>query len=79
MGGADPKSWEKSHRDAEFKNANYLRKASFIGIYQGEIELHAKIGEKTSSTGKDQVNGVGNIYESAPNGKNMIQSLLKEQ
>ncbi|AGM24336.1 autotransporter-associated N-terminal domain-containing protein [Fusobacterium animalis] len=69
MGGADPKSWEKSHRDAEFKNANYLRKASFIGIYQGEIELHAKIGEKTSSTGKDQVNGVGNIYESAPNGK----------
>ncbi|ATV06721.1 autotransporter-associated N-terminal domain-containing protein [Fusobacterium vincentii] len=69
MGGADPKSWEKAHRDAEFKNANYLRKASFIGIYQGEIELHAKIGEKTSSTGKDQVNGVGNIYENTPNGK----------
>ncbi|ALF23015.1 autotransporter-associated N-terminal domain-containing protein [Fusobacterium nucleatum] len=69
MGGADPKSWEKGHRDAEFKNANYLRKASFIGIYQGEIELHAKIGEKTSSTGKDQVNGVGNIHENTPNGK----------
>ncbi|BEO94825.1 autotransporter-associated N-terminal domain-containing protein [Fusobacterium nucleatum] len=74
MGGADPKSWEKPHRDAEFNPTNpgatkYLRKASFIGIYQGEIELHAKIGEKTSSTGKDQVNGVGNIYENAPNGK----------
>ena len=69
MGGADPKSWEAAHRIKEFQNANYLRKASFIGIYQGEIELHAKIGEKTSSTGKDQVNGVGNIYESAPNGK----------
>ena len=72
MGGADPKSWEKAHRDAEFNPPSpgatkYLRKASFIGIYQGEIELHAKIGEKTSSTGKDQVNGVGNIYET--NGK----------
>ena len=69
MGGVDPKSWEAAHRIEEFDNANYLRKASFIGIYQGEIELHAKIGEKTSSTGSDQVNGVGNIYESAPNGK----------
>ena len=69
MGGANPKSWEKQHRDAEFENAKYLRKASFIGIYQGEIELHAKIGEKTSSTGKDQVNGVGNIHENTPNGK----------
>ncbi|WP_338971543.1 autotransporter-associated N-terminal domain-containing protein [Fusobacterium nucleatum] len=69
MGGADPKSWEPGDRNAEFVNNNYLRKASFIGIYQGEIELHAKIGEKTSSTGKDQVNGVGNIYENAPNGK----------
>ena len=67
MGGADPKSWEAAHRIEEFDNNNYLRKASFIGIYQGEIELHAKIGEKTSSTGKDQVNGVGNIYET--NGK----------
>ena len=71
MGGADPKSWEPGDRNAEFitGTTKYLRKASFIGIYQGEIELHAKIGEKTSSTGKDQVNGVGNIYESAPNGK----------
>ena len=69
MGGYDPKSWEKSHRDDEFGIRKYIRKASFIGIYQGEIELHAKIGEKTSSTGKDQVNGVGNIYENTPNGK----------
>ena len=69
MGGADPKSWEKSNRDDEFGVRKYIRKASFIGIYQGEIELHAKIGEKTSSTGKDQVNGVGNIYENTPNGK----------
>ena len=71
MGGADPKSWEIGHRNAEFitGTTKYLRKASFIGIYQGEIELHAKIGAKTSSTGKDQVNGVGNIYENTPNGK----------
>ncbi|ASS40437.1 autotransporter-associated N-terminal domain-containing protein, partial [Fusobacterium sp. oral taxon 203] len=69
MGGADPKSWEPGDRNDEFKNASYLRKASFIGIYQGEIELHAKIGEKTSSSGKDQVNGVGNIYENTLNGK----------
>ena len=60
MGGADPKSWEKPHRDAEFNPTNpgatkYLRKASFIGIYQGEIELHAKIGEKTSSLVKTKL------------------------
>ncbi|CAN2326225.1 Autotransporter domain-containing protein [Fusobacterium sp. oral taxon C10] len=69
MGGADPKVWEAEHRNAEFGSGKYIRSASYIGIYQGEIELHAKIGEKTSSTGKDQVNGVGNIYENAPNGK----------
>ena len=67
MGGADPKVWESEHRNAEFGSGKYIRSASYIGIYQGEIELHAKIGEKTSSTGKDQVNGVGNIYET--NGK----------
>ncbi|QYR64419.1 autotransporter-associated N-terminal domain-containing protein [Fusobacterium animalis] len=69
MGGADPKVWESEHRNAEFGSGKYIRSASYIGIYQGEIELHAKIGEKTSSTGKDQVNGVGNIYENTPNGK----------
>ena len=61
MGGADPKVWEKDHRIAEFENndksKNYIRSASYIGIYQGEIELHAKIGEKTSSTGAKQTTG----------------------
>ena len=57
MGGYDPKSWEKANRDEEFGVRKYIRKASFIGIYQGEIELHAKIGEKTSSTGAKQTTG----------------------
>ncbi|WP_022820382.1 autotransporter-associated N-terminal domain-containing protein, partial [Fusobacterium russii] len=43
MGGAEPKSWEIGHRDAE-SAAGYLRRASYIGIYQGEIELKANIG-----------------------------------
>ena len=44
MGGVDPKSWETQHRDAE-DNANYKRRASYIGIYQGEIDFSAKIGD----------------------------------
>ena len=40
-----PKSWEIADRDAE-SNAGYLRKASYIGIYQGEIDIKAKIGGK---------------------------------
>jgi apoptosis inducing membrane protein len=54
MGGNDPKSWEKNNRIAEFQTKDYIRKASFIGIYQGEIEFHAKIGEKTSVSGAAQ-------------------------
>ena len=42
--GIDPKSWEISHRDAE-RNAGYDRRASYIGIYQGEIDFSAKIGD----------------------------------
>ncbi|AMD94386.1 autotransporter-associated N-terminal domain-containing protein [Leptotrichia sp. oral taxon 847] len=42
MGGVDPKSWEIAHRVAE---AGYERRASYIGIYQGEIDFSAKIGD----------------------------------
>ena len=38
-----PKSWETADRDAE-SNAGYLRKASYIGIYQGEIDIKARVG-----------------------------------
>ena len=44
MGGLNPKSWERSHRIAE-DTAGYIRKASYIGIYQGEIDFSAKIGD----------------------------------
>ncbi|WP_245174398.1 autotransporter-associated N-terminal domain-containing protein [Fusobacterium hwasookii] len=40
-----PKSWETADRDAE-SNAGYLRKASYIGIYQGELDVKARIGGK---------------------------------
>ncbi|WP_369711741.1 autotransporter-associated N-terminal domain-containing protein [Leptotrichia sp. HSP-334] len=46
MGGAEPKSWEIAHRDAEgTTGAGYSRRASYIGIYQGEIDFSAKIGD----------------------------------
>ena len=41
----NPKSWEIADRDAE-SNAGYLRKASYIGIYQGELDVKARIGGK---------------------------------
>ena len=41
--GGSPKSWETADRDAE-SNAGYLRKASYIGIYQGEIDIKARVG-----------------------------------
>ena len=36
--GGTPKSWEIADRNAE-SSAGYLRKASYIGIYQGEIDV----------------------------------------
>ena len=41
--GGSPKSWEIVDRDAE-SNAGYIRKASYIGIYQGEIDVKARVG-----------------------------------
>ena len=41
--GGSPKSWEIADRDAE-SNAGYIRKASYIGIYQGEIDVKARVG-----------------------------------
>ncbi|MCY7009234.1 autotransporter-associated N-terminal domain-containing protein, partial [Fusobacterium simiae] len=43
MGGPNPKSWEPNHRNNEDAK-KYIRKASYIGIYQGEIDIAAKIG-----------------------------------
>ena len=56
MGGSNPKSWEIGHRNAE-DSAGYIRRASYIGIYQGEIDLNAQIGTATSSTGAAQTAG----------------------
>jgi len=41
--GGTPKSWEIADRNME-SNAGYLRKASYIGIYQGELDVKARIG-----------------------------------
>ena len=41
--GGTPKSWEIADRNAE-SSAGYLRKASYIGIYQGEIDVKARVG-----------------------------------
>ena len=43
MGGPNPKSWEPNHRNNEDAK-KYIRKSSYIGIYQGEIDIAAKIG-----------------------------------
>ena len=47
--GGSPKSWETADRDAE-SNAGYLRKASYIGIYQGEIDVKARVGGQLAIT-----------------------------
>ncbi len=43
MGGPNPKSWEPNHRNLE-DGKKYIRKSSYIGIYQGEIDIAAKVG-----------------------------------
>ena len=46
MGGTQtPKSWGLADKNAEI-NAGYLIKASYIGIYQGEIDVKARIGRQ---------------------------------
>ena len=46
MGGTQtPKSWGLGDKNAEI-NAGYLIKASYIGIYQGEIDIRARIGRQ---------------------------------
>ena len=46
MGGTEtPKSWGLGDKRAEM-NAGYLVKASYIGIYQGEIDIRARIGRQ---------------------------------
>ena len=46
MGGTEtPKSWGLGDKHAEM-NAGYLVKASYIGIYQGEIDIRARIGRQ---------------------------------
>jgi len=41
--GGTPKSWEATDRNQE-SGAGYLRKASYIGIYQGELDIKARVG-----------------------------------
>ena len=41
--GGSPKSWEATDRNQE-SSAGYLRKASYIGIYQGELDIKARVG-----------------------------------
>ena len=46
MGGTQtPKSWGLGDKNAEI-SAGYLIKASYIGIYQGEIDVKARIGRQ---------------------------------
>ena len=57
MGGPNPKSWEPNHRDAE-DGKSYIRSASYIGIYQGEIDIAAKIGT-SAPTSEGKLNKTG--------------------
>ena len=61
MGGNNPKSWEPGHRISE-DGAGYIRKASYIGIYQGEIDFAAKIGTQLGANASDTAQAsVGNL------------------
>ena len=57
MGGPNPKSWEPNHRNNEDAK-NYIRKSSYIGIYQGEIDIAAKIGT-SAPTSEGKLNKAG--------------------
>ncbi|WP_339120712.1 autotransporter-associated N-terminal domain-containing protein [Fusobacterium nucleatum] len=57
MGGPNPKSWEPNHRNAE-DGKSYIRSASYIGIYQGEIDIAAKIGT-SAPTSEGKLNKTG--------------------
>ncbi|BEO96765.1 autotransporter-associated N-terminal domain-containing protein [Fusobacterium nucleatum] len=57
MGGPNPKSWEPNHRNNEDAK-NYIRKSSYIGIYQGEIDIAAKIGT-SAPTSEGKLNKTG--------------------
>ena len=51
MGGiGTPKSWELPDKQADI-NAGYLIKASYIGIYQGELDIKATIGKQLAIDG----------------------------
>ena len=57
MSGDEPKSWETYHRNVE-DGKGYIRKASYIGIYQGEIDIAAKIGI-SAPTSEGKLNKTG--------------------
>ena len=57
MGGPNPKSWEPNHRNLE-DGKQYIRKSSYIGIYQGEIDIAAKIGT-SAPTSEGKLNKTG--------------------
>jgi len=71
MGGTEtPKSWGLSDKRAEM-NAGYLVKASYIGIYQGEIDIRARIGRQLAinSTATTQTTS-GQLVEDLTNPAN---------
>ena len=71
MGGTEtPKSWGLGDKRAEM-NAGYLVKASYIGIYQGEIDIRARIGRQLAinSTATTQTTS-GQLVEDLTNPAN---------
>ena len=49
-GTGTPKSWQLGDKNAEIA-AGYLTKASYIGIYQGELDIKAVIGKQLAIDG----------------------------
>ena len=66
IGGGTPKSWEVPDKNAE-SGAGYLTKASYIGIYQGEMDVKMSIGKQLDIDANGTQTTAGQLIEDLTN------------
>ena len=66
MKGGTPKSWEVPDKNAE-SGAGYLTKASYIGIYQGEMDVKMSIGKQLDIDANGTQTTAGQLIEDLTN------------
>ena len=66
IGGGTPKSWEVPDKNAE-SGLGYLTKASYIGIYQGEMDVKMSIGKQLDIDANGTQTTAGQLIEDLTN------------